>query len=177
MAAVLFDLDQTLIDSSIAEKYRKNRAWASVYPLIAQMTPYEGVSELLAMLVEKNVPVAIVTSSPRPYCTRVVAHHDFKIEKLVCYHDTSLRKPHPDPILKGIEMLGLPANEVWCIGDDPKDIHAAHAAGAHSVAVTWGAVDREALLAAGAERIFNTVAELHTFLEEIADIPSSDDNG
>ena len=53
------------------------------------------------------------------------------------------------------------------IGDDPKDVEAAHAAGAHSVAVTWGTSDREALVASGAEELFDTVEELHDFLDRL----------
>jgi phosphoglycolate phosphatase-like HAD superfamily hydrolase len=48
-----------------------------------------------------------------------------------------------------------------------EDIQSARAASAHAVAVTWGADDAAALRAAGAEKVFDIVAELHTFLDEL----------
>lgn len=167
MAGVLFDLDQTLINSSTAEALRKARNWPEVYRLIPGFVVYDGIADLLKMLLEREVPVGIVTSSPGAYCARVIEHHQLRIEKKVCYHDTTRRKPHPDPILKGIELLKIPANEVWAVGDDPRDIQSAKAAGAHAVAVTWGAVDASALRAAGAKELFDSVADLHAFLDDL----------
>jgi phosphoglycolate phosphatase-like HAD superfamily hydrolase len=169
MVGILFDLDQTLIESRSAEAVRKLRQWPKVYALIPGFVVYEGIAEVLAMLAEREVPVGIVTTSPGSYCTRVIDHHGFGVTKTVCYHDTSRHKPHPDPILKGIELLGIPASKVWAVGDDPRDIQAAHAAGAHSVAVTWGAADAKALQAAGAEHIFHSVGDLHAFLDALAE--------
>ena len=37
---LIFDLDMTLVDSSIAETARKNRRWGDVYNLIPQFTLY-----------------------------------------------------------------------------------------------------------------------------------------
>jgi len=162
---VLFDLDQTLIDSSIAEVHRAARAWSRVYPLIPQMAVYDGVAVMLAMLMEREVPIAVVTASPGTYCTRVIDHHGFVFAKKVCYHDTAHHKPHPAPILKGIELLGLPASDVWSIGDQPKDIQAAKAAGSPCIGVTWGSADQDALAAASPDRLIHTVLELHDFLD------------
>src|SRR5437763_1202703 len=103
MAGVLFDLDQTLINSSVAEPLRRQGKWAEVYKLISGFNRYDGIGELLAMLLEREVAIAIVTSSPRSYCAKVIEQHQFLVEKTVCYHDTNLHKPHPAPILKGIE--------------------------------------------------------------------------
>ncbi len=167
MPGILFDLDQTLIDSRLAESHRSNRVWPQVYRLIPQFTKYEGLAELLELLIERDIPLGIVTSSPKSYCTKVIEHHQIQVNKLVCYHDTQRKKPHPEPILKGIELLGLPADEVWAIGDHVKDIQAAEAAGAHAVAVSWGAADADALKAAGAEHHFETVEQLHEFLDEL----------
>jgi phosphoglycolate phosphatase-like HAD superfamily hydrolase len=169
---VLFDLDQTLIDSSSAAPIRGGgRPWGPVFALVPDFVVYDGISGILAMLTERKIPVCVVTSSVRSYCDKVIDHHKFGIVHRICYHDTSRRKPHPDPILAGIKKLGLPAREVWAIGDDPKDIQAAHAAGVHSVAVTWGSADPSALRAASAESIFDTVVELYAFLDELTSPP------
>jgi phosphoglycolate phosphatase len=64
---------------------------------------------------------------------------------------------------RGEERLGRPARreEVLVIGDTPRDIEAAHAAGATAIGVATGAYGREALAAAGADAVY---ADLGAFL-------------
>jgi phosphoglycolate phosphatase len=50
-------------------------------------------------------------------------------------------------------------DEIWVIGDTPKDIAAAHAAGARAVAVATGWYKLEDLVAAGADDAHPTMAE------------------
>ncbi len=49
---------------------------------------------------------------------------------------------------------------IWVIGDTPRDIHAAHAAGARALGVATGSFDEAALREAGADR---TVPDLRSF--------------
>src|SRR3954469_6989045 len=72
--AVLFDLDQTLIDSRAVEHLRDRRQWHAIYPQIPNLPPYPGIPELLSELATKGVPICVITSAPRPYCQRVLAH-------------------------------------------------------------------------------------------------------
>ena len=161
---VIFDLDLTLIDSSIAEPLRRQRAWNKVYPLIAKFKVYPGIHDLLAELRSWGVPSAIVTSSPRPYCTRVVAMHNFQISELVCYHDTTRRKPHPAPTERALKQLDLESSDAVAVGDEAKDIQSAGACGVTSIAATWGTIDEDALLAAGPDMVAATVEELQQLL-------------
>lgn len=163
---VIFDLDLTLIDSSIAEPLRRQRAWNNVYPLIAKFKVYPGIHELLAELRTWRVPCAIVTSSPRPYCIRVVDTHDFQISELVCYHDTTRKKPHPDPTEKALEQLGLESGHAVAVGDEARDIQSAKACGVTSIAATWGTPDEAALLAASPDMVVATVKELRNLLAD-----------
>ncbi|WP_417391992.1 HAD family hydrolase [Gimesia sp.] len=167
MTGIIFDLDQTLVDSSIAEELRASRRWPEVYKLIPQMLVYPGVLEILAMLTDREVPLAVVTSSPKPYCSKVLEHHKISIVNKVCFHDTKRRKPFPDPILKAIDDLGVPTNTIWSIGDLPKDIEASKAASVSTVGVTWGLTDPTELIESDPDHLFDTVAELHHFLDEL----------
>lgn len=163
---VIFDLDRTLVDSSIAEPQRRQRAWKRVYPLITKFKVYPGIHELLAELRTWGIPCAIVTSSPRPYCTRVVDTHDFRISELVCYHDTTRKKPHPDPTEKALEHLGLASGQAVAVGDEARDIQSAKACGVTSIAATWGTPDEAALLAASPDLVAATVNELRSLLAD-----------
>lgn len=164
--AIIFDLDQTLIDSRTAEKYRKARQWSSVYRMIPQFKPYEGIDELFTWLHTTHIPIVIVTSSPKPYYQRVVACFQWRVDYEVCYHDTLQHKPHPEPILKALKILNCVPSEVVSVGDHAKDILASRQAGVFSVAGLWGTENRHSLLSARPDHACQTVNELHTFLTE-----------
>ncbi|WP_071884661.1 HAD hydrolase-like protein [Hymenobacter sp. APR13] len=165
---LIFDLDQTLLDSSIAEVHRKNRQWPNVYPLIPRMGVYDGIEEIFAHISRTDTKVAVVTSSPGTYCSKVIQHYKWPIPITVCYHDTTQRKPHPAPIQLALERLGNPPlDQVYSFGDMATDITASNAAGVHSVACLWGSNDPAALLAAQPEFTFNTPHEVVAFLDKL----------
>ena len=163
---VIFDLDQTLIESAPAEPLRKARKWPEVYKIIPELQPYDGISELLEILSLSGIPLCIVTSSPSSYCQRVISYWKWKIDATVCFHDTKNKKPHPEPIFLGIKKMNVLKDKVVVIGDDAKDIYAAQRAGVYSVAVMWGANDKEGLLKSKPNKVFAEVLELKEFLYE-----------
>jgi HAD superfamily hydrolase (TIGR01549 family) len=162
--AVLFDLDQTLIDSSSAEKHRKARSWSHVYKLIPQMKPYIGINDLLALLNRNKVACCIITSAPSAYCDRVIRHWGWKISTTVCFHDTAHHKPHPDPIMLALTRLRVGPESALSIGDDAKDIMASKAARVKSVGAIWGCQNRIALVDSRPDFLCETVKDLHGLL-------------
>jgi phosphoglycolate phosphatase len=48
------------------------------------------------------------------------------------------RKPHPAPVLLACSQLGTAPERTAFVGDDERDVQAAHAAGAIPVVVRWG---------------------------------------
>lgn len=166
---VIFDLDQTLVDSRSTKALRDRRDWDSVYPMIKDYPVYEGIYDAIELLSKNKIPMAIVTASQVKYCGKVVELHRFAIEHRVTFYDTPYgqKKPHPAPILKGIDLLKVKADRVWSIGDDPKDVEATHRAGAHSVAALWGADKPDELLALKPKHVCKKVKELHELFEQI----------
>lgn len=69
--SVIFDLDLTLVDSSIAEDARKSRNWGLVYSLISKFRMYNAIREVCESIRSNNMKVAIVSTAPRPYLERV----------------------------------------------------------------------------------------------------------
>jgi pyrophosphatase PpaX len=56
--------------------------------------------------------------------------------------DVTHPKPHPEPVLRAIELLGAdPASTVF-IGDSRHDLECGRAAGVRTAAVLWGPFDR-----------------------------------
>jgi pyrophosphatase PpaX len=71
------------------------------------------------------------------------------VDQWVTMEDTTEHKPRPEPLMKGLELLGrVPQSEAAYVGDSPFDVAAARAAGVKSFAVSWGAFSEEGLRAA-----------------------------
>ncbi len=123
--------------------------------------PLPGAKELLQALPLERW--AIVTS-----CTRALAHVRIaaaglpKPKHLVTATDVRHGKPHPEPYLKGAQILGIPADDCLVIEDAPAGIRAGKAAGARVLALRTTASDAE-LQQAGADWIADDCAEF--FLE------------
>jgi phosphoglycolate phosphatase len=69
-------------------------------------------------------------------------------------------KPSPDPILWAAQQLGLPPENCVMVGDTVVDMLAGKAAGAQAVGVLSGFGEESELLAAGADLILPSVADL-----------------
>jgi phosphoglycolate phosphatase-like HAD superfamily hydrolase len=134
--AVLLDLDQTLVLTQAVEPLRKRRLWSSVYKSLNATFLPPGTMDFLNKI-QKIVKLGVVTTSPRPYALRVLAHHRIDIPVLVAYHDVSKLKPHPEPILKAAEKLNILPSLCIHVGDQEGDIVAAHRAGAVAIGISW----------------------------------------
>jgi HAD superfamily hydrolase (TIGR01509 family) len=158
--ALIFDLDQTLIESHHVEYLRKTRNWPAVYREIPTIKAYDGINQLLLNAKEKDIELAIVTSSPESYVQRIIDHFDWFFDAKVCYHDTKLHKPDPDPFVEAINRLAVKTGDCWAIGDDPKDIIAAKAANIYSVGALWGSINKQSLIDAEPDVLFESVTSL-----------------
>ena len=146
---IIFDLDLTLVDSSIAENARKNRNWPLVYSLIPSFTLYDGFNEVFKALRTKGLKVCVVSTSPRPYVERVIRFFNIPCDYIVGYHDAKPIKPHPAPMLKALELLSYKPEEVLSLGDRVIDIKASNAAGIKSIACFWGTNEEDDLKRSG----------------------------
>ena len=152
------------MDSSNALLLRMNGNWNEVYQKIPLFFVYPGIYELINLLNDKQVPLCVVTSSPRSYCLHVLDYWKLDIPFQACYHDTVKHKPHPEPILTAIERIGGRASRVISVGDDAMDTAAAKEAGAVSVGALWGSLYRKKLIESNPNKVFDEVGELKTFL-------------
>ena len=134
---IIFDLDQTIIDSSIAQEARKNRDWKTACGLIHQMKPYKRVVDLIKIMVNQGIEVAVVTSSPEHYCKRVLKYLELMNVITVCYHDTRKHKPNPEPYQLAISKMRNKQKRMIAVGDEQNDIIAAKRAGIESISVGW----------------------------------------
>ena len=129
---------------------------------------YPGVNELLHDLLAAGITCAVATSKRRE--TARLALHSVGIDSLVdvaaALEDTTAHKPAPDPLLHAAAALGVdPATCVY-VGDATVDVLSARAAGMAAVAVTWGAGERDALVALQPDAVVDDVPALAAYLLE-----------
>lgn len=163
---VIFDLDQTIVDSTLAVTLRKSRNWPKVYELIPKFTIYKGITEVFDFLDHHNIPTVIVTTSPRPYCVKVVNHIKMRCDYIVAYHDAQPIKPHPAPMLKALELLKMKPSQAISIGDRAIDIESSHAAGIVSVGCLWGTKEEAILRKANPNHLINSPNEFIPILSQ-----------
>ena len=118
----------------------------------ALIKEFPGVEESLARLKAAGVRVGVVTSKRRFSVDMALKNFPGLgdvVDQWVTMEDTTDHKPRPEPLLKGLELLGnVPREQAAYVGDSPFDVAAAKAAGVESVAVSWGAFSEDALRAA-----------------------------
>jgi pyrophosphatase PpaX len=138
----------------------------------ALIKEFPGIEEALGHLRSAGVGVAVVTSKRR--FSVDMALESFPglgevVDEWVTMEDTTEHKPRPEPLLKGLELLGnVPREEAAYVGDSPFDVAAARAAGVMSVAVSWGAFSEEALRAAEPDHLVPDIDSAVDVLLEMA---------
>lgn len=115
----------------------------------ALLRPFPGAVEAVGALAGRGVALAIVTSRHRESTLRgielcgLVDH----FPEIVTPEDVTHAKPHPEPVLRALERLGVEPEEALFVGDSPHDMAAGRAAGARTAAALWGPFPRASLLA------------------------------
>ena len=132
---VIFDLDQTLVDSSSVETLRDARQWEAVYKAINQTKINPGIATLLKFLLTNNIKIAIVTNSKKEYAKKIVDFHQMPIDIIVSFSDTTFHKPHFEPILKALEKMEISASQCINVGDSDIDITAGKCAKVFSIKI------------------------------------------
>lgn len=149
MRSIIFDLDLTLVDTTLAEDARHSRNWPLAYSLIPRFSVYSGLDIVFEIIRKHNIQSAIVSTSPRPYVEKVVNHFNLPCQHIVSYHDAKPIKPHPAQMLKALELMGIHSKDAISFGDRVIDIQASNAAGIESVACFWGTKEKAELVRSG----------------------------
>ena len=152
----------TVVDADRADElvtaYREHNE-----PLHAELRGFPGVERVLAELRSGARKLGVVTAKRRATVELAFAVLPLGrfFDVVVGWDDSERHKPHPDPVLVGVERLGAEAAEAAYVGDSPFDVAAARAAGVFAVAVTWGGIHpRERLEAEAPDAVVSRPEEL-----------------
>lgn len=110
---------------------------------------FEGVHELLAQLVARQIPWGVVTNKSERFALPLTqAMPMFATAVAIVGGDTTPHaKPHPEPLFEAARRLGLAPEHCMYVGDDARDVVAGLAAGMATVAAGYGYLGRDADIA------------------------------
>ena len=136
LEAQMLALDPNRVDELVAVYRQHNEALHDTLDYCA------GMDTVLAALRERGHRLGIVTAKRRVTADLAFARLPIKhlFETIVGGDETEHHKPHPEPLLLGLERLGAAASDAAYVGDSPFDMQAAKAAGMYAVGVSWGRI-------------------------------------
>ncbi|EKD7616304.1 HAD-IIIC family phosphatase, partial [Salmonella enterica subsp. enterica serovar Muenster] len=113
--AILFDLDNTLINTNSLQEYRES---TNKQPLTDEQLSttklYPKTKTILDKLKQNNITLGIVTNSPRRYALDILEHHNIKdfFDTIVTYNEVGPDgiKPSPKGINLALSNLKLNSN-------------------------------------------------------------------
>ena len=135
--------------------------------LVPKLFPH--VAETLQWLYEQGCTLTVASS--RSSASLCGFMQDMAIGNYVSYvlgaDDVEHAKPHPEPVLKTLAVLGMAAEDTIVVGDMPVDIMMGASAGVTTCGVTYGNASREQLEQANADYIIDDMAELKSIVSAV----------
>ncbi len=104
--------------------------------LISELEPCAGIVEMIKELALKEIPMALLSSNTVENVHLFLTNH--KIDTFLWIEGTSGILNKAKDIKKRLKKHKISTNEVIYIGDEIRDIEAAHNCGLKVIAVTWG---------------------------------------
>ena len=106
---------------------------------------FNNAAEILQYLKSKNIKTAIVTSRMRESVIKALNY--FNIDKyfdvVIAVNDTINHKPHPEPLLKAINLLGTSPDKTLFVGDSRFDMECAINSNVTPILCGWHKLSKE----------------------------------
>ena len=125
-------------------------------------TVYEGLTEVLEILQQQHVKLAVATNKVHSALAPLMANFfpTVKWDALFGQREGIPVKPEPQVVYDILQATGCTKEETLYFGDTAVDMDTAHAAGLKAVGVLWGYRPRTELEDAKAEVIIEKPAEI-----------------
>ncbi len=136
----------------------------------AAIRAYPGVVEMVRRLQGSGFRMGVVTSKLEAGARRglrLVGLED-AMEVIVGPEHVTNPKPHPEPVLRAVALLGADPDSTMFVGDSLHDMFAGRAAGVSTAAVLWGPFDRMHLQPAAPDYFVATPAELERVIGPVS---------
>lgn len=154
----LLSAERALLVPKALELYRERYGTVGMF----ENRVYHGIPEGLAALRGAGWRLWVVTSKPSTFARPILQHFGLA-QYFAGVHGSELSGERTDKgelIAYVLRTEGLSPGEAVMIGDRSHDVVGARTNNVRSRGVLWGYGTREELLSAGADRLYETVAEL-----------------
>lgn len=153
----IFGGDKQKVQSAVKlyREYFGDRGWK-------ENRVYDGVKEMLQALKDMGKVMAVATSKPELFSRRITEYFDLdKYFVFVAGASMDDSRSHKADVIKyALGNTGMEKSETIMIGDRNHDILGAKTCGLKSMGVLYGYGDRQEHLAAGADYIADTPADV-----------------
>lgn len=164
MATLVTD-GNAMLHTALADEYRRAFHRLRAAGTLAVEPLYPGIRDALADLAGRGWALGVATGKSDRGLALILAHHDLGHHFVTLQTaDRHPSKPHPAMLERAMVQAGSTPADTVMIGDTSFDMAMGVAAGARAIGVDWGYHAPEALLAAGAESVVGSTAELLTRL-------------
>lgn len=123
---------------------------------------FSGVPELLERVQRAGVVIAVVSSNTELNIR--VGLGEANAARVTAFDCGASLFGKAGKLRRLAKRFGVPGSEVLCVGDDSRDIEAAHKAGLKAAAVTWGYANETALASAHPDYLVRSMDELAAVL-------------
>lgn len=128
---------------------------------------FGDMAELVSELERRDIKWGIVTNKPDRYTMPLMQALGYasRAACLISGDTCAHAKPHPEPMLKACEIIGVTPGQSLYLGDDLRDMQAANAANMRGIIANYGYVGSDASVANwNAQGSVNQPTELLAYL-------------
>ncbi|MBL4623317.1 MAG: HAD-IA family hydrolase [Immundisolibacteraceae bacterium] len=133
--------------------------WKPLFDDLAR--PFDDAIDVLNQFQNRGFRLGIVTDSNHEIVQHIIGQPGCpEMDVIITRDESGVRKPDPKPMLLALEGIGLEADSVIYIGDNPGDVEAGAAVGMAVIGITTGPSCRQDLEQAGAVAVVDSLTEL-----------------
>ena len=128
---------------------------------------FDGIADMIDQLDQRAIQWGIVTNKPHRFTLPLMQALGYadRAACLISGDTCANAKPHPEPLLKACQIIGISHAQCLYLGDDLRDMQAANAAGMHGIIAAYGYISTDAQPDSwGAHSIINKPTELLNLL-------------
>lgn len=122
-----------------------------------EIKAFDGIGELVSELKSYGVKLGVFSAANAEAARIRVGHAGLLdyFDEVIGGDSVTNSKPHPDGLLHLMDKFSVEPSAMVYVGDMVADVETGRAAGAMTVAVTWGAAKRDALSAAKPDHLID----------------------
>lgn len=126
---------------------------------LTDIHPHPGIHVVLEQLQASGLPLYILSSNSTENVKKYLQHHNLEKYFRKVYGGASVLGKAPR-LHKLIDTEHIDVPNSWYVGDETRDVIAAHAVGLKIASVTWGYNSREALVIKNPNVVVDTTEQL-----------------